>query len=77
MEGPVTPYTKSALFEQIVDTFNAIYGAHEGQRAVHAKGTLCAGTFTATPQAAELTTAAHMQGGPVRAHVRFSNASGD
>jgi catalase len=68
--------TAPGLYERIVDVFNAIYGAHEGHRAVHAKGTLCAGTFTATPDAAKLTKAAHMQGDPVRAHVRFSNASG-
>ena len=65
------------LFTQIIDTFNEMFGAHEGHRAVHAKGTLCAGTFTATPAAATLTRAEHMQGEPVRAHVRFSNAGGD
>jgi catalase len=69
--------TNKSLYEQIVDVFNAIYGAHPGYRAVHAKGTLCAGTFTATSDARDLTTAAHMQGDPVRAHIRFSNASGD
>jgi catalase len=65
------------LFRQIVDTFNELYGSHEGHRAVHAKGTLCSATFTAGPAAASLTRAAHMQGDPVRAHVRLSNASGD
>jgi catalase len=35
------------------------------------------GTFTATPDAARLTRAAHMQGEPVRATVRFSNGGGD
>jgi catalase len=37
----------------------------------------CRGTFTATPEARELTRAAHMQGDPVEATVRFSNGSGD
>lgn len=68
---------ENELFEKIVDVFNAIYGAHAGHRAVHAKGTLCSAKFTATPAARELTRATHMQGQPVRAHVRFSNASGD
>jgi catalase len=77
MEGSLMPTTARGLYEQIVDVFNAIYGAHDGSRAVHAKGTLCAGTFTANAAALELTSAAHMQGTPVRAHVRFSNASGD
>ena len=64
------------LYEQIVDAINDVYGSHPGHRAQHAKGVLCAGTFTATPEAAALTRAAHMQGDPVRAHVRFSNGSG-
>ena len=66
-----------SLFAEIIDTFNELFGAHEGHRAVHAKGALCAATFTATPAASSLTRAAHMQGQPVRAHVRFSNAGGD
>ena len=69
--------SSNELFVQIVDTFNEIYGSHASTRAVHAKGTLCAGTFTADPSASTLTRAAHMQGDPVPAHVRFSNASGD
>ena len=67
----------STLWARIVDALNGIYGFHDGHRAVHAKGTLCSGTFTATPEAGRLTTAAHMQGHPVRTHVRFSNAGGN
>lgn len=47
----------------------------DGHRRVHAKGVLCRGRFVATPEAARLTTAAHMQGGEIQATVRFSNAS--
>ena len=65
------------LAEQAVDGLGEIFGRHEGHRVVHAKGTLCAGTFTATPEAARLTRAPHMQGDPVEVTVRFSNASGD
>lgn len=65
------------LWAEIVDALNGIYGAHDGHRAVHAKGILCSGTFVATPEAASLTTASHMRGEPVRAHIRFSNAGGD
>jgi catalase len=65
------------LAERIVDALQDISGRHEGFRAVHAKGTLCAGTFTASPQAAAVCRAAHLQGGEVRAHVRFSNGSGN
>ena len=51
-------------------------GPHRGFRAVHAKGTICSGTFTATPEAKELSRAAHLQGDQVETAVRFSNASG-
>jgi catalase len=65
------------LHEDIVDALNALHGAHPGYRAAHAKGTFCAGTFTAAPEARELTRAAHMAGDPVPATVRFSNGSGN
>lgn len=65
------------LEEQIVDAIQDVGGRHEGQRAVHAKGTLCAATFTPADGAAEVCRAAHFQDGEVRAHVRFSNGSGD
>ena len=47
-----------------------------GHRAAHAKGVLCAANFTATAAAARLSRALHLRG-EVRAHVRFSNGSGD
>jgi catalase len=63
--------------DQAIDAANEVFGRHPGHRALHAKGTLCAGTFTATPAAAHLTRAAHMQGDPVKVTARVSNASGD
>ena len=63
--------------EQAIDSINERFGLHPGFRALHAKGVLCRGTFTATPEAARLTSAAHMQGDPVEATVRLSNGSGD
>jgi catalase len=65
------------LAEEIVDAMNAINGSHPGCRAVHAKGTVCSGSFTATAEAAGLSRAAHLQGEPVEVTVRFSNASGN
>jgi catalase len=64
------------IAEQAVDGLGEVFGRHDGRRAVHAKGTTCAGTFTATPEAGRLTRALHMQGDPVEVTVRFSNASG-
>jgi catalase len=65
------------LAERAVDAINTLSGRHEGHRAAHARGTLCAGSFTAAPGAADLTRAAHMRGEPVRVTARFSNGSGD
>ena len=65
------------LARDTVDAIQDIAGRHEGFRAVHAKGTLCAGTFTPSPRAATVCRAPHLSDAPVRAHVRFSNGSGD
>lgn len=63
--------------EQAIEAIDERFGDHPRHRAFHAKGSLYSGTFTATVEAARLTRAAHMQGEPVRATVRFSNGGGD
>jgi catalase len=63
--------------EQAIEAAHFKFGAHPGHRALHAKGSVYSGAFTATPDAAGLTRAAHMQGDPVPATVRFSNGGGD
>ncbi len=65
------------LPEQAVDAINDVSGRHDGFRAAHAKGILCSGSFTATPEAAGLTRAPHMSGETVRTTVRFSNGGGN
>ena len=65
------------LSDRLVDALNGAYGVHAGHRAAHAKGVLCAATFTATPAAGAISRASHFQGAPLRAHVRFSNGGGD
>ena len=62
---------------EVVDAINAVSGAHPGHRAAHAKGTLMAATFTATPEARALSRAPHLSGDAFRATVRFSNGGGD
>jgi catalase len=62
---------------EAIDVANEVFGSHRGQRALHAKGLVCAGTFQASAAAAALTSAAHMQGLSVPTTVRFSNGSGD
>lgn len=65
------------LASEAVDLLHDTYGRHEGHRAVHAKGVVCRGSFTATAEAARLTRAAHMRGDPVEVTARFSNGSGN
>jgi catalase len=67
----------AGLADQAIDAIEAISGRHPGHRAVHAKGTLCAATFIPTADAPKLSQAAHFAGRDVRAHVRFSNGSGN
>lgn len=62
---------------EAIDAINGRFGRHERRRALHAKGVVIRGTFTAEPAAAALTRAAHMQGEPVEATVRVSNGAGD
>ena len=67
----------SITSEEAIDVVNEVFGRHPGYRALHAKGTLCKGTFTATPVAGELTRAAHMQGEPVPVSIHdFVTAAG-
>jgi catalase len=68
----VTPTPQQALA-----AIQSYFGYHPGCRALHAKGTLLKGTFTAAPEAASLTRAAHMQGEAVPVTARLSNGSGN
>jgi catalase len=43
---PAGSYTNRALAEQLLDALDALSGPHPGFRPVHAKGLMCAGTFT-------------------------------
>ena len=63
--------------KQAIDVIDERFGDHPRHRALHAKGSLYSGSFTASPAAARLTRAAHMQGRPVPTTIRFSNGSGD
>jgi catalase len=63
--------------DQAIDTIRETGGAQPGYRALHAKGKLYRGTFTATGDAAQLSRAAHLSGAAVPALIRFSNGSGN
>jgi catalase len=70
MGGPVTP-------DDAIEAIRGTGGAQPGCRALHAKGTLYRGTFTATPEAALLSRAKHLDGSTVPALIRFSHGSGN
>jgi catalase len=65
-----------ALPQQVLDALDALSGLHPGSRPVHAKGLMCAGTFTPAPEAAQLTRAPHASRPSTPVTVRYSNASG-
>lgn len=73
----ITTNANEATPDAVVDAINGVFGVHPGARAVHAKGTVLTGTFTASPEAAALSTAPHLQtGASVPVMVRFSNFAG-
>jgi catalase len=63
--------------EQAIDAANHVYGRHPRWRALHAKGTVLTGTFTAGPQAAGLSRAIHLRGAAHSVIARLSNGSGN
>lgn len=67
---------QDALYDALLDALYATFGQHQGFRVTHAKGMLVEGSFTATPDAAGISRAAHFQGQTLPVTVRFSNFSG-
>jgi catalase len=63
--------------DQAIDAIRQAGGAQPGYRALHAKGKLYRGTFTASPEAGQLSRAAHLTGSAVPALIRFSSGSGN
>ena len=64
------------MAEDIIATFDGIFGRHPGQRPAHAKGGLYQGSFTPTKEAASLSTAAHFHRPSTPVFARFSNSTG-
>ncbi|HET6940395.1 MAG TPA: catalase [Nocardioides sp.] len=63
--------------KQAIDRLRSAYGGPAGYRTLHAKGRFYSGTFTATPEAAALCRAGHVDGEPHEVTVRWSNAAGN
>ena len=62
--------------EALVDAIEAVSGAHTGKRRLHANGIVVTGTFTASADAAALSSSPYLQGDAIAAVARFSNGSG-
>jgi catalase len=61
---------------RLVNQMNALYGAHPGVRANHAKGAVFEGLFTPAQGADALSSAVFLKGAPTPLVIRFSNAGG-
>lgn len=62
--------------QAMLAALQALFRRAPGCRAVHARGIVLTGRFTAAPVAARLSRARHLQGTPVPVTVRFSGGSG-
>jgi catalase len=67
----------SALITDLLGALDDLAGGvHAGFRPAHAKGCMCAGTFSPSPQAAVLTRAPHASRPTTPVTVRYSNGTG-
>jgi catalase len=66
----------SELIQHLLEALDALSGLHPGHRPVHAKGAMCSGTFTPSPEAVTLTRAPHVARPSTPVIVRFSDAAG-
>src|SRR5205809_1385035 len=65
-----------ALAQELLDALDTLSGLHPGFRPAHAKGLLCSGTFTPSPEAATLTRAPHANRPSTPVTVRYSDSTG-
>jgi catalase len=73
---PTGTVTNPALAQQLLGALDALSGLHPGFRPAHAKGLMCTGMFTPSPEAANLTRAPHASRPSTSVTVRYSNATG-
>src|SRR5262249_43769331 len=73
---PTGAIVNPILAQQLLDALDAIFGLHPGFRPAHAKGLMCSGTFTPSPDAAKLTRAPHASRPSTPVTVRYSNSTG-
>src|SRR6266487_3006565 len=73
---PTGTVTNPALAQQLLDALDSLSGLHPGFPPVHAKGLMCAGLFTPSPEATHLTRAPHVHRPSTAVTVRYSNSTG-
>ncbi|HXY79443.1 MAG TPA: catalase [Candidatus Bathyarchaeia archaeon] len=73
---PTSTISNPALAQELIDSLHKEFGYHPGFRPVHAKGQMCSGVFTPSPEAAKLTRAPHASRPSTPVTVRFSNSTG-
>jgi catalase len=73
---PPGTIANQALAEQLLGALDGLFGVHSGFRPAHAKGLMCTGTFTPSPEAARLTRAPHANRPSTPVTVRFSDSTG-
>jgi catalase len=73
---PTDAITNLTVAQQLLDALDALSGLHPGFRPAHAKGVMCSGTFTPSPEAAKLTRAQHASHPSTPVTVRYSIATG-
>ena len=73
---PAGTFTNRALAQQLLDAIDSVQGLHPGFRPAHAKGLMCAGVFTPSAVAANLTRAPHAGRPSTPVTVRYSNGTG-
>jgi catalase len=75
--GPTGTIANRALAQEVLDGLDATSGGpHPGYRPAHAKGLMCCGMFTPSPEAAKLTRAPHANRPSTPVTVRFSDSTG-
>ena len=74
--APTGGIANQALAQDVLDALDATSGVHPGYRPAHAKGLMCSGAFTPSPEAAKLTRAPHANRPSTPVTARFSDSTG-
>jgi catalase len=74
--APTGTITNPTVAQDVLDALDATSGLRPGYRPAHAKGLMCSGTFTPSPEAVKLSRAPHTSRPSTPVTVRFSDSTG-